>query len=59
MCTAAQHKGVADAIDARSHLHAIHMLRAVHADLSVVCRHVPSIIEHNVPGFVPCRVLRR
>jgi len=58
MCTAAQHKVVADAIDAKSHLHAIHMLRALHAGLSVVCRHLPSIIQHNVPGFVPCTVLR-
>ncbi len=58
MCTAAKPKVAADAIYARSHFHAMHMLRAIHAGLAVVCRHVPSIIQHNVPGFVFSRVLR-
>ncbi len=36
----------------------MHMLRVTHAGLAVVCRHVPSVIQHHVPGFVFSRVLR-
>ena len=57
--TAAKPKVVADTIDARSHFHAMHLRRAIHAGLAVVCRRVPSIIQHHVPGLVFCRILRR
>ena len=58
MGTAAKPTVAADAIDARSHFHAVHLPHAVDAGLAVVCRHVPSIIQHHVPGLVFCRVLR-
>ena len=52
MGTAANPKVAADAIDARSHFHAMHLPRAIYAGLAVVCRHVPCTIQHHVPGFV-------
>ena len=58
-CSFAWQCALMPSIAERSHCHAMHMLRALHAGLAVVCRHVPSIIQHHVPGFVFSRVLRR